>query len=148
MPNALDYTVLAGSWRGTVRTWLDPDADPVVNEMSGTFRLAPGGASVLHDSTSFVGEKVSNGWMLIGRNIGTGRLNLIWADSFHTGGGLQTFDAEADGSFLGSYAAGSETWRWRIRFTPSGQGQLTIEHLNITPGGEEQRAIEVAYVRV
>ena len=145
MADGIDFLALVGTWQGTVRTWLDPNGDPLVNDISGIIRAAPGNASVIHDYTSAVGENISNGSMIIGRDIATNRDALTWVDSFHTGGGLMQF-ASADGSFHGSYAAGTEMWRWRITFALSGD-ELRIDHVNVTPDSKEARAIEVRYQR-
>ena len=142
----MDYTALQGRWRGTVRTWLEPDAPALIGEITGSFRSALGGATVIHDYDSSLGDSRSDGIMVIGRDIATNRHCLTWIDTFHTGGNVMLFAAEGD-SFVGSYAGGDELWRWRVAFRFDGVDALTIEHRNITPDGEEHRAVEVEFRR-
>ena len=139
--SAPDFAGLTGSWKGTVRTWLDPEGEPSSNEFEGTFRRVFDGASILGEYRSSVGEHTSNGTMLIGKDIATGRSSMMWVDTFHTGGNAMTFDHDGS-AFRGSYAAGDQTWRWRIVLDAT-QGELAIDHFNISPDGQEDRAVEV-----
>ena len=142
-------TRLSGDWAGTVRTWLDPEAAPVENEIKGSFRSLLDGPSVLHEYTSRVGNDRSDGLMLLGKDIGSGELCLTWVDTFHTGGSVMPFRAAGDATFYGSYAAGPDVlWHWRVTFDTVNPNELTIAHTNITPTGEEAHAIEVRYRRV
>lgn len=149
-----DFTEsLIGQWRGTVRTWFDPEAEAIENEISGTFRRALGNGALLHEYRSQVGDRRADGVALIGIDIATNRHCVSWVDTFHTGSNVMLFAAEdraiEDGvSLHGAYAAGDETWRWRIVIRVAGADEARIEHFNITPDGEEGRAIEIVYRRL
>ena len=132
---------LVGHWSGTARTWLDATGDPLVNDYSCSFRRLFDGPSVIGESQSAVGENVSNGVMLLGEDIGSGKLALAWVDTFHTGSKVHTLEGEA-AALLGQYAGGDEIWAWRISFAVSGD-ELRMEHTNITPAGAETRAVEI-----
>ena len=76
-----------------------------------------------------------------------------WVDTFHTSstGIMLSEGPYAEGgasiSVLGAYAAPSgPAWGWRTSFEPTGH-RLLIRQLNITPAGEEGRAVETDYTR-
>ncbi|HEX6096554.1 MAG TPA: DUF1579 family protein [Thermoanaerobaculia bacterium] len=133
--------IAAGHWRGTVKTWLDPNAEPASNDMTATTSAVLGGKSVQIDYRSHVGESRSDGLMILGKDIRTGRLSLTWIDTFHTGSNVMNFAADESGVLRGEYAAGDEMWRWRLVIHATA-GELRIQHFNISPAGEEDRAIE------
>ena len=130
----------SGSWRGTVDTWLEPSAPAIRGEITATTSRVLDGKSVQIDYRSDVGENRSDGLMILGRDIETNRLALTWIDTFHTGSNVMNFAAGENGDLRGAYAAGDEVWRWRIAIV-AGE-ELRIAHFNITPAGEEARAIE------
>ena len=130
-----------GEWQGTVRTWFTPDSDVIVSNITARTSRVLGGASVRMDYQSKVNDDRADGLMILGTDMSTNQPCLAWVDTFHTGGNVGLFAGQDDGSLLGSYAAGDEVWRWRIRFFDGDEPR--IEHFNITPAGEEVRAIEV-----
>lgn len=138
---------LSGAWSGTVRTWLDPTAPPLENTVTGTFRRAFDGPTVVHEYSSHVGDKRSDGMMIVGTDIETNQPSLTWVDTFHTGGNVMTLRTTAGSeelTFAGAYAAGpEEVWRWRITVRQASTGEVSIDHVNITSDGEEAPAIEV-----
>ncbi len=133
--------IQAGQWSGTVDTWLDPSAAPTRNEITATTSRLLDGTCVQIDYRSHVGDSRSDGLMILGKDIHTGRLSLTWIDTFHTGSNVMNFAADESGSLHGAYAAGEEVWRWRI-VVHAGE-KLRIQHFNISPAGEEAPAIEV-----
>ncbi len=129
-----------GEWQGTVRTWLGPD--PVHSDITATTERVLEGKSTRIAYRSTVTGKRADGWMILGEDIATpGRQCITWIDTFHTGSNVGNFAADESGTFHGSYAAGDQVWRWRIEI--SAGEELRIEHFNISPAGEEDRAIEV-----
>jgi len=131
----------AGEWRGTVSTWFEPGAEAIVGEITATTSRLLDGPTTRIGYKSFVNEHRSDGVMLFGKDIATLLPCLAWVDTFHTGSNMMLFAAGPDGALVGSYAAGEEMWRWRIVIQAG--DELRIEHFNITPAGEEARAIEV-----
>ena len=142
---------LLGRWTGAVQTWLDPEAPPTVNEMTGELTRALDGKSVLHNYQSKVGDKRADGLMILGEDIATNRGCCVWIDTFHTGSNVMLFAAESQAadrvSLTGSYAAGEETWGWRLVVQVIGADELRFEHTNIGPDGTEWPAIRVDYKR-
>lgn len=138
--------IQAGQWRGTARTWLDPEGEPIVSDFAATVAPVLDGKSVRIDYQSKIDEKRADGVILIGKDVATLRPCLTMVDTFHTGGHVMNFAAGDDGAFLGAYAAGEEMWRWRI--TVHTGEELRFEHVNIHPSGQEDRAIEIILRRV
>ena len=131
----------ARQWRGTVRVWFEPTSDVIESEITATTSYVFDGAPLRIDYQSNVNESRADGIMILGTDMATNKPCLIWIDTFHTGGNVGLFAAASDGSLLGSYAAGDEVWRWRIRVHEG--DELRLEHFNIMPSEEEYRAVEV-----
>lgn len=143
---------LIGRWRGSVRTWFDPAGAAIENEISGSFRRPFDSGALLHEYQSQVGDRRADGLALIGIDIATNRHCVSWVDTFHTGSNVMLFAAddrtvENGVSLQGSYAAGDQTWGWRIEIRVAGADEVHIDHFNIEPGAEEVRAIEIVYRR-
>lgn len=142
---------LIGRWRGTVSSWLRPEAAPLTGEISGSFSSLLDGGSVLYEYTSTIGEHRSDGIAIIGKDVSDGLIRMAWVDTFHTNSDVMVLTQDAKGdvlSFIGSYTAGEETWGWRVGFGPVRNNELLlIEHFNILPGGQEARAVEIKYQR-
>jgi hypothetical protein len=132
----------AGHWRGTVDTWLDPSAPPANNPIAATTAHLVDGKTVQVEYRSHVGEHRSDGIMILGIDIATNRPCLTWIDTFHTGANVMLFAAGENGDFHGAYAAGAEIWRWRV-VVRAAADELHFAHFNISPDGQEDRAIEV-----
>ena len=131
----------AGHWRGTVDTWLDPSAPPTNNAITATTTNVLDGKSVQIEYRSHVGEHRSDGVMIVGTDIATNRRCVVWIDTFHTGANVMLFAADESGAFRGTYAAGDQVWGWRLTLHASAD-ELRLEHVNISPDGEEMQAIE------
>lgn len=131
----------SGSWRGTVDTWLEPGAPAIRSDITATTSRVLDGKSVQIDYRSHVADNRSDGLMILGDDIATNRLSLTWIDTFHTGSNVMNFAADESGDLRGDWAAGGETWHWRVAIHAG--DELRIEHFVITPAGEEARAIEV-----
>ena len=76
----------------------------------------------------------------------------IWIDSWHMNDKLMVCRGVVDSSgrlsVRGPYEAPpGPDWGWRIEVTPGDTG-LTIAMWNVTPEGEESRAVEATYARL
>jgi hypothetical protein len=141
---------LAGDYTGVTRTWLDPAAAP--DESTATLHVESifGGRWLRFEHRGSVMGKPHEGEALLGFHIDEGRFEHCWVDSFHTGSAMMWSKGEAheDGVIrvTGSYAAGPERWGWRTEFH-LGEA-LEVRAFNISPAGEESRAIETRWTRV
>ena len=131
---------LAGSqWDGQAELWLDPSGDQA-QRCSCTLRVEADG---LIYAWSHEGQPH------------TGRLSLReggadFTDSFHSPAAMRCAGAPATWSLLdvlGTYPGGGEDWGWRITLSLRPTGELVLQMTNVTPWGEEGRAVRMVLRR-
>jgi hypothetical protein len=127
---------LAGStWDGQAELWLDPAGDQA-QRCACTLRVE---ADALRYTWSHEGQPH------------TGRLSLReggadFTDTFHSPTPLRCAAAPAPRGLvdvLCSYSAGGEDWGWRITLSLRPTGELVLQMTNVTPWGEEGRAVRM-----
>lgn len=144
---------LVGTWRGTTRVWFEPDTIADEAPVQATIRSVLGGRFVLHEyETTFMGE-LQLGLALYGWHIDRNGHEAAWIDSAHTGTQLMYSEAPTgDQRFavLGHYGGHEDgaPWGWRTEIALDGDDRLVIIAFNITPQGEESKAVETIYTRV
>ncbi|GAB4559136.1 MAG: DUF1579 domain-containing protein [Haliangiales bacterium] len=150
---------LVGSWAGTAKTWFEPGKLADESPITGTIRLAAGGRFAVHEYQTSLKDTAIEGLAIHGYHIDRARYETAWIDSFHTGTSiLFSLGAEAAAgatppaaeplSVLGHYPAGDgPPWGWRTALTMPSADQLIITHFNITPEGQEAKAVEISYRR-
>lgn len=143
---------LTGRWAGPTRTWFDPSGAPFESTTEATIDSIFGGRWLRIDYQGTVPGNPHAGQMILGFHNDAGVFELAWLDSFHTGTSLMlsTGTPRTDGaiSVLGSYPAGPERWGWRTVIRKTGPDQIVIEAYNISPAGQQDRAIETLLTRV
>lgn len=142
---------LAGEWEGTTKTWFEPDKLEDESPWRGTIRPTAGGRVVVYEyEGSFQGKPLS-GVAILGYHLDPDRFEMAWADSFHTGTGIMFSKGANEGrgfGVLGSYEAPSgPPWGWRTEVQQPEADRLIITHYNITPDGQEAKAVETDYRR-
>jgi hypothetical protein len=139
---------MRGKWRGTTTTWFDPLKTPEESPTDARVELLLGGRFVrLTYASSVMGTKHA-GEMTFAH--ADDHFHIAWLDSFHTSNAITPLDGargKNDISCLGSYAAGTETWGWRIAAAVNDKGELVVQEWNISPSGQEDRAIEMRLTR-
>jgi hypothetical protein len=144
---------MAGEWTGHYKLWFEPGKLAGEAPQHGTIRGILGGRFLLHEyEGSFDGEPFA-GVALYGHHIDDGSWESAWVDSFHTGTAIMFSTAPAsDGCFaaLGSYGdgQGGRRWGWRTEIEQPDDDTLVITMFNITPDGDEGKAVETRYQRV
>lgn len=136
---------LAGRWTGETSTYFDPDAAPEASRTEATIEPILGGRWLRIDYQGTAMGKPHAGVMWLGFHGDPQVFEAAWIDSFHTGTAMMMSVGapRADGliSVLGSYAAGPERWGWRTTLRRDAADQLVLESFNISPAGQEDRAV-------
>ncbi len=142
-----------GYFEGTARTWFQP-GDPVdTSSVKGTLRSVLGGRFLVHEYTGTFEGKPLEGIALIGYSLGDGRWQTAWVDSFHNDTRIMLSESatHADAALpevTGSYPAPpGPHWGWRTTLEQPAPDRVIITHYNITPEGEEVKAVEFDYAR-
>jgi hypothetical protein len=144
---------LAGEWAGTCRTWFEPGVLADETSVSGSIRPVLEGRFALHEYAGTLDGQAYQGLALYGYELPAGRYVAAWVDSFHNGTAIMFSQTRAadGGSFsvMGSYGdpGGGPDWGWRTTIELSQPDRLVITHYNITPQGEEAKAVEMDYQR-
>jgi hypothetical protein len=144
--------VLPGQWNGPMRTWFEPGVLAAEVPNRGSIRLLPGTHTLVYEYESSLGDRPFQGLALFSYNLLTGKMEAAWSDSFHMSSSLMISQGEVvEGGFsvLGSYPGpeGSPPWGWRTVLHLVDRSHVTLTAYNISPEGQEAKALETMYTR-
>lgn len=143
---------VVGQWQGVSRLWVSPD-EPV-RESDATASIAPAAHDrfVIITYTWADGGQTQDGLLIVRKASGPSPEDMIWIDSWHTGGTFMLFrgqDGEGERvSALSSYPAPpGPDWGWRIVLEAETSDRLRMVMFNISPDGDEALAAEMQWSR-
>ncbi|TWI03527.1 uncharacterized protein DUF1579 [Luteimonas cucumeris] len=143
---------MAGEWEGTFKLWFEP-GDPACESIQrGTIRSILGGRFLLHEYETQINGDAVSGVAIYGYHLDAGAWESAWVESFGTGTQIMhSTGKSADSMFnvLGHYGdgEGGPDWGWRTLIEQPDADTLVIVMNNITPQGDEMKAVETRYAR-
>ncbi|OJV20963.1 MAG: hypothetical protein BGO21_08700 [Dyadobacter sp. 50-39] len=144
---------LTGNWKGTTKTWFEPNVVADESEMQGTIKPILGGRFLLHEYQGSLNGKPFDGITIFGFDIANNNFQAAWVDSFHMGTGIMLSNGtptENGFSVLGQFSVPEypQPWNWRTTAELKDPDTLIITAYNISPEGEEDKATETVYKRM
>jgi hypothetical protein len=144
---------LVGGWSGTSRVWFEPDKLADESPVVGTIQLVLDGRFALFLYQGSIDGESQHGMFTFGFNTTLERYEASWVDSFHNNTAIMfCIGAATEGGFsvLGSYPdpTGGPDWDWRTEVVLIDPDHLTLTAYNITPEGEEFKAVETRLTRM
>lgn len=140
-----------GNWTATHRLWLSPDEPVRESQATASLTLVAQGQALLLRYTWFE-DTPQDGVLVFNHGPASTRVTAFWLDSWHMANQHMFCQGEANAagsvSVKGTYPAPpGPDWGWRIVVEPQTSHTWRLVMFNISPGGQEDLAIQADFVR-
>lgn len=144
---------LVGTWDGTTRTWFEKDVLADESVTSSKIIALLNKRFIRYEYRGIINGKPHEGLMVWGYDLGNEKCVCSWVDSFHMGTGIMFSEGEETPngfSVTGKYdnLEWPEPWGWRTELEIVRPYQFILRAFNISPDGEEVKAIETINLKV
>jgi hypothetical protein len=136
------------------RVWFSTDELVDESAMEGTIRAVLNGRFIIHEYTGTFQGKPIEGVCMMGYDLAQQKFQSAWVDSFHMSTGIMFSEGDPSNDnmmVLGSYLSMGEVteeWKWRTTIDLVNEDEIVITMFNISPQGDEVKAVETKYKRV